>query len=353
VRNLVIIIVATALVIGLTSLVKKEKSPLTSVRKVEVVTLEERQQKKIKNLQEKALTYKQAGEMKESMRTWRELVKIYPTSLGAAQAFFELFVYFTKENKPEYADEYFSKIAQDFPKSNYFPLALYERAKAYDKNKEYVAAQRDYRRLVKEFFFFEHIADAQKRMENVTMRLLFSRKLMDGAQYYKVKGGDSLYTIAKKLNTTIDYLIAANGLKRKSVIHPGDRIKVLSPKTKLSVSIDKSQKTMFLKINGEIVKRYDVAIGRDDYTPVGHFAIQNKLKDPVWFNGGKAIPPDDPRNVLGSRWMGFDRDLGIHGTVDKKNILDQTSNGCIRMYNEDVEQLYKLLRVGDPVIIVE
>ena len=110
---------------------------------------------------------------------------------------------------------------------------------------------------------------------------------------------------------------------------------------------------MLVSINNDTFCRYDIAIGRNDSTPIGKFAIQNKLKDPIWFNKGEAIPPDNPLNVLGTRWLGFDRDLGIHGTTEKKPILEQTSNGCVRMNNNDVEELFTILRVGDSVIIVE
>lgn len=353
-RNLMIVIVAAALIITLSRWNKKSpQGQNDSVRNVNVVTLEEREEKKVTDSHEAALTYKQAGDPAEAVRVWKDIVTKYPKHARTDQAIYELFLYYMNKGHMNRADQYEEKLRLDFAKSEFLPSLLHQKAMYLESKGELSAAQALYRRVVKDFFYYEDIAAVQKRYEDLNIRLLFSKKLIPGTEYYVVKSGDSLSRIAKKYHVTVDFLVEANHLKKKSVIHPGDRLKVFSPHTKIAVTIDKSQKVMMLTINGEVIKRYYVAIGRNDNTPVGKFSVQNKLKDPVWFNAGKAIPPDDPRNVLGTRWIGFDRDIGIHGTVEKKHILEQTSNGCIRMNNPEVEQLYKLLRVGDPVIIVE
>ena len=61
-----------------------------------------------------------------------------------------------------------------------------------------------------------------------------------------------------------------------------------------------------------------------------------------------------PENVLGTRWMGFDKEgYGIHGTVAPDKIGQQVTAGCIRMRNEEVEELYKILPRGAEVTIVD
>lgn len=83
--------------------------------------------------------------------------------------------------------------------------------------------------------------------------------------------------------------------------------------------------------------------------------------DPTWFkpNAG-PIPPGDPRNELGSRWMPLvpereelPTDLGIHGTIAPETIGEHSSSGCARMHNADVEELYDLVVRSTPVEIVE
>ena len=66
------------------------------------------------------------------------------------------------------------------------------------------------------------------------------------------------------------------------------------------------------------------------------------------------MPPESPENVLGTRWMGFDiPGYGIHGTVEPKAIGQQVTAGCVRMLNEQVEELYSILPVGTEVVIVD
>ena len=93
-------------------------------------------------------------------------------------------------------------------------------------------------------------------------------------------------------------------------------------------------------------------------TPEGDFEIATKLKNPPWYRRGERIEYGDPRNILGTRWIGF-RDTaeyqgyGIHGTTKPESIGKAQSDGCIRMLNGDVEELFGLVTIGTPVIIKE
>ena len=87
---------------------------------------------------------------------------------------------------------------------------------------------------------------------------------------------------------------------------------------------------------------------------MGEFKITIRLEDPVWFYKGEAIAPDDPRNALGPRWMGLGKpQYGIHGTIHPELIGQQVSHGCIRMRNEDVIELYKIVPIGTDVKIAD
>ena len=73
------------------------------------------------------------------------------------------------------------------------------------------------------------------------------------------------------------------------------------------------------------------------------------------------IPYGDPANILGTHWLALEptgdtprvSGYGIHGTWDDTSIGKQSSAGCVRMRNSDVEELYVLLPRGTPVLIVE
>ena len=77
-------------------------------------------------------------------------------------------------------------------------------------------------------------------------------------------------------------------------------------------------------------------------------------------DGGGIIKFGDPKNLLGTRWMSIQdttrpeiKGFGIHGTPARDSIGAETSNGCIRMLNEDVEELYMLIPPRTEVIISE
>ena len=135
-------------------------------------------------------------------------------------------------------------------------------------------------------------------------------------------------------------------------IRIGQRLRIW--KGVFSIFVDKSQNILILKSDDEVVKVYSVATGKNNITPVGDLKIIDKLVNPVWFKSGAIVPPESPDNILGTRWMGFNiPGYGIHGTTDPSSIGQQLTAGCVRMRNEEVEELYSLLPMGTQVTIVD
>jgi len=195
----------------------------------------------------------------------------------------------------------------------------------------------------------QQFLEIQQEFEHFNMQLLFSRIEMTNSKVYTVVSGDSHYKIAKKFKTTVELLRKSNGLTRDT-IYPGMRLKIVTGS--FSLKIDKSDNQLKLFLNDKFVKHYDIATGKDNITPEGEFTIVNKLVNPTWFSSGAVIPPDSPKNILGTRWMGFDlAGYGIHGTTAPESIGKQASAGCIRMHNRDVEELYSILSRGTKVVI--
>ncbi len=169
--------------------------------------------------------------------------------------------------------------------------------------------------------------------------------------FYSVQPNDTLLKIAKKYGTTIELIKKMNGLA-KDIIIPGQKLKIA--KAVFSIQIDKSENKLWLYANGELLKTYPVATGRNNSTPIGSFTIENKLENPTWYTTGAVIPPDSPKNMLGTRWLGFSlQSYGIHGTIFPETIGTQDSEGCIRMLNEDVEELYSIVPVKTNVTVVD
>jgi hypothetical protein len=187
--------------------------------------------------------------------------------------------------------------------------------------------------------------------DDINIQILTSRFGVTDDNLYKILPGDSLSKIAKKCNTTVELLKKSNGLSSDKIF-AGDSLKVV--KGVFSIHVDKSANTLELLLDGEHVKTYRVATGKDNCSPVGEFTIKNKLVDPTWFHAGVAVPPNSPENILGTRWMGFDiSGYGIHGTTLPESIGTQSTSGCMRMHNVEVEELYALVPVGTKVTIVD
>lgn len=198
-------------------------------------------------------------------------------------------------------------------------------------------------------------AEAKKKIQvdyhQLNLQILVARIHSQEGMKHKVVKGDTLYDIAIKYRTTVDMIKKNNKLK-KDTIYPGMMLKISS--SVLSLRVDKSDNIMILQLNSQEIKRYSVATGRGNNTPVGEFKIINKLENPTWFHAGAIVPPDSPENILGTRWLGFDHPgYGIHGTTLPETIGHQASSGCVRMFNHDVEELYAVIPTGTKVIIVD
>ena len=86
--------------------------------------------------------------------------------------------------------------------------------------------------------------------------------------------------------------------------------------------------------------------------------IDNKLVNPTWYSPEGVYQYGHPKNVLGTRWIGFeDTDglygYGIHGTADPGSIGKDMSNGCIRLRNENVEELFDFVKAKTRVVMQE
>jgi LysM repeat protein len=191
--------------------------------------------------------------------------------------------------------------------------------------------------------------EARRELEALNIQILFSRVPTSDSLLYEVKAGDTLSGIAKTYGTTTELLMRTNELKT-TTIYPGMKLKV--NQAKLSVLVNTQEKKLYLKKDEEIIKTYLIAAGTDGLTPPGDFTIVNKLENPTWFHAGAIVPPGSPENILGTRWLGFSiPGYGIHGTTRPESIGTDATAGCIRMYNQDVEELYSIIPVGTTVMI--
>jgi lipoprotein-anchoring transpeptidase ErfK/SrfK len=229
--------------------------------------------------------------------------------------------------------------------------SLSEQARNLESKGDLWGAKLLYQKLVADFPESPEIMDWQKKNEEINIKLLFSPAITPKSITYEIRPGDTLNKIARRYKTTVELIMKSNNIS-DSLIIPGRKIKVWN--SPFSVLVDKSQNILMLKSDEEIVKTYIVSTGKNNCTPAGTFKVVNKLANPTWFKAGAVVPPESQENVLGTRWMGFDlAGYGIHGTTEPQDLGKQVTQGCVRLKNSDVEELYDIIPAGTEVTIIE
>ena len=120
-------------------------------------------------------------------------------------------------------------------------------------------------------------------------------------------------------------------------------------------------------------RRYGVGVGKAGLEFTGTATIDRKREWPGWrptaemierephkyteFIDNDYIQPGGPGNPLGARALylfqnGRDTYFRIHGTTQPKSIGQSVSNGCIRMLNEHVRDLYARIPLGTRVTVL-
>lgn len=135
-----------------------------------------------------------------------------------------------------------------------------------------------------------------------------------------------------------------------------------SPETRsdasLYLKIDLSDRRVYVMRDNQVKTSFPIAIGRRGWeTPTGEFRVIQMLRNPSWQHPftGEVVPPGRD-NPLGVRWIGFWTDgrnyIGFHGTPNENSVGRAASHGCVRMFNRDVVNLFEMVSLGTPVVVV-
>jgi L,D-transpeptidase ErfK/SrfK len=187
-----------------------------------------------------------------------------------------------------------------------------------------------------------------------------------------IKKGESLVELARTYDLGYNELTAANQGVDPWVPEPGTEIVIptawlipFSEKNGIVINLAELRLYYFFLIRDErYVRTFPIGIGRQGFsTPEGKYRVTAKMKDPVWKVPEKirAERPElpefvlpGPDNPLGAYWIQLSLDgYGIHGTNRPYGIGRRVSHGCIRMYPEDIEVLFRYVRPGTKVTIVD
>jgi L,D-transpeptidase ErfK/SrfK len=190
---------------------------------------------------------------------------------------------------------------------------------------------------------------------------------------------DTLYDLARKFSLGSEEVIRVNPAvdpwipgADKTVIIPGRHILPPGPREGIVVNLPEHRLYYYPKPQRgqpRQVITYPVSIGKMDWhTPIGVTHVIGKEKNPVWFPpesvrkehaaAGDPLPvrvpsgPDNPLGLFAMRLAAGNGTYMIHGTNNPIAVGLAVTHGCIRMYPEDVAQLFPMVPVGLPVRII-
>jgi len=199
-------------------------------------------------------------------------------------------------------------------------------------------------------------------------------QLIGSSLIYEVKEDESLIEIARMFdlgymeimdaNPGVDPLVPGNGLM---VRIPASKIPPFVPASYEGIVINLSEMRLyyFFKDDGakRMVKTFPIGIGSEGTpTPEGNLSIIEKIENPVW-HVPKSIKKEKPSlpdelppgedNPLGSHALRLSNSRYlIHGTNKPWGIGRRYSHGCIRLYPEDISDLFRSVSTGCRVKIV-
>lgn len=214
--------------------------------------------------------------------------------------------------------------------------------------------------------------DIKKTLTSLADKWLFSKDVLPNdavCSYQLVQPGQVLATIGKKYDVPWQFLLRINGIDKPESLWAGAKVKVIQGP--FNLKIYRSTFTMDLFVQGKFVKSYKVALGRigtdGNPTPTGLWKVKGsgkgKLKRPPWPDPatGKFVYYEDPNYPLGERWIGLDgveglakerTGFGIHGTNKPETIGTYASDGCIRMLNDEVIELWDIVSENTTEVLV-
>ncbi len=171
----------------------------------------------------------------------------------------------------------------------------------------------------------------------------------------KVASGESLIAVRKRVLAEHPNLLFCTGqIVRANELHgdvvrPGQLLRI--PTARAHMLVDLDAHWAFYMLDDMVAAAWEVGVGMPgSETKPGTYTVGEKRKEPMWFRPGKEpVPYGDPQNPLGSRWIawvlpdGRNSGLGFHGTRDPESVGQDLSQGCIRMRQGDVEELFEIL----------
>jgi lipoprotein-anchoring transpeptidase ErfK/SrfK len=129
-----------------------------------------------------------------------------------------------------------------------------------------------------------------------------------------------------------------------------------------TIVIDTPNTYLYLVLGNGKAMRYGIGVGREGFTWSGVERVSRMAEWPDWHPPKEMIERQPylprfmaggPGNPLGARALYLGKTLfRIHGTNQPSTIGSFVSSGCVRLLNEDIEDLYQRVQVGSRVVVL-
>jgi lipoprotein-anchoring transpeptidase ErfK/SrfK len=130
-----------------------------------------------------------------------------------------------------------------------------------------------------------------------------------------------------------------------------------------SIIVQTNERQLYFVMTAGQAIRYPVGVGRAGMAWQGRAFVDRKLIQPSWgppediarANPGLpwSIPGGSPNNPMGAAVLGLNKgNYAIHGTNNPGSIGRFVSHGCIRMFNDDIMDLYRRAPLGTQVYVL-
>jgi L,D-transpeptidase ErfK/SrfK len=195
-------------------------------------------------------------------------------------------------------------------------------------------------------------------------------RVVGNVSIHLIEKGETLLDIARENGFGILEVMAANQGVDPWLPEPGSLIelpkfKILPDAPQRGLVINLAElRIYFYGDDTQEPRSYPIGIGRLGFTtPLGKTKIVKKKINPEWYPTKEArtedptlpeMVPSGPNNPMGqfALYLGWPL-YAIHGTNSPWGVGRRVSRGCIRLYPEDIEELFRLVDVGMQVTVVD
>ena len=161
----------------------------------------------------------------------------------------------------------------------------------------------------------------------------------------------------------IDQNIAKPQAVKRDIKHARETVR-LNGYSAGTIVIKTNERRLYYVISEGQALRYRVGVGKAGMAWAGTSSIDGKYIKPAWQAPDSirkdysrlppVVPGDSPSNPMGAAALTLSGggQYAIHGTNNPGSVGGFVSHGCIRMYNQDIMDLYARVSVGTKVVVL-